>query len=126
MDYNRVSHEFSQDDLDWFKQQLNAIRERIKPALVTMPRGFRKRLKSIGNRMHTFVELALDYAAKFPLLAPSNFNFAEFQKDWKLTMQMKSILKDVDALVETLYDIYLVAGGDALAHARNFYGSVVP
>ncbi|NIR06595.1 MAG: hypothetical protein GTN82_14335 [Candidatus Aminicenantes bacterium] len=36
----------------------------------------------------------------------------------------KSPLKDVDALVESLYDIFLAAGGDALAHARNFYGSV--
>ena len=124
MDYNRVSHEFSQEDLDWFKQEINAFRERIKPALVTLPRGFRSRLKTIGNRMHPFVEQALDYAGKFPLLAPANFNFAEFQKDWKLTMQVKSILKDAEALVESLYDIFLVAGGDALAHARNFYGSV--
>jgi hypothetical protein len=123
MEYKRVSYEFSQEELDGFKQDMNSIRVRIESALVILNPELRRRLKTIGNRMHPFVEQSLDYVKTFPNLAPANFDVNEFQRDWNLTIQTKSLLKEMEALVESIFDIYLGAGGDALAHARNFYGS---
>ena len=51
MEYKRVSYEFSQEDLDGFRQDITSIRERLNPAFVNLTPDFRRRRKTIGNRL---------------------------------------------------------------------------
>lgn len=123
MEYQRTSYVFSQEELDGFAQDIQSMRTRLAPTLVTLPPDGSKRLQSVGDKTHPFVEQALKYAQDFPHLHPGSFGLAEFQTDWNLTMQLKELIKNLETVVDEFKDTYLAAGGDANEHARAFYKS---
>ena len=122
MEYDRVSYTFSLEEMDGIRQDMEAIRTKLNPAMVKLSPELRRRLLPLGDRTHPFAEQCLDYAKKFPHLVSPHLDIAEFQRDWDLTIQMKVLLKEMETVMTNFLDIYLGAGADAYAHARNFYG----
>ena len=122
MEYDRVSYTFSQEEIDGIRQAMESIREKINPAIVRLSPELRRRLLPLGVRTHPFAEQCLDYAKKYPHLVSPYLDVPEFQKDWDLTIQAKVLLKELETIKINLTDIYMGAGADAYAHARNFYG----
>jgi hypothetical protein len=122
LEYDRVSYTFSQEEMDAIRQAMESIREKINPALVRLSPQLRRRLLPIGDKTHPFVEQCLDYSKKFPHLVSPHLDVAEFQNDWDLTIQAKVLLRELETIKTNVTDIFLGAGADAYAHARNFYG----
>jgi hypothetical protein len=123
MEYDRVSYEFSQEELDGFRSDIDSLRSRIKPAQVTLHPSLRRSLKTMGDRSHPFVEQTLQYATENPHICMGFLDVNEYKRDWDFTMNMKSIIKNIETLVQNLKDTYLASSADAYAHARKFYAA---
>jgi hypothetical protein len=123
MEYQRVSYEFNQEEMDGFRNDIDAMRTRLQPTQVTLHPKLRRSLKTMGDRSHPFVEQTLQYAAENPSICMGFLDVNEFQKDWNFTLQMKSIIKNIETLVQNLKDTYLAGSADAFAHARQFYAA---
>ena len=93
LEYDRVSYEFSQEEMDGFRNDIDSMRTRLQPTQVTLHPKLRRSLKTMGDRSHPFVEQTLQYATENPNICMGFLDVIEFQRDWSFTLQMKSIIK---------------------------------
>ena len=124
MEYGRVSYLLSQEEMDGIYQDIDSIKARIEPFRYSLSPELRRRLKTMGDRAHPFVEKTHEYSHKVPQLATAFFDRDEFDKDWEFTMQLKKVLMYLATLTESLTDTFLAVSADAYAHARNYYDGV--
>ena len=84
--------------MDGFKNDIDSMRTRLKPTLITLHPKLRRSLKTMGDRSHPFVEQTLQYATENPNICMGFLDVIEFKRDWDFTMQMKSIIKNIETL----------------------------
>ncbi|MBV5284143.1 MAG: hypothetical protein JZU53_17110 [Paludibacter sp.] len=84
----------------------------------------RLELSKMGDKTIAFVQKSLEYAENNPSLVPVYLDIPEAKKDFALSQDLNSVLKQVSTLQRAIEDTMMVAGSEAYNAALVFYNSV--
>ena len=92
--------------------------------LIGLSTDERKKLTKIGKRSLDFVERSLMHAKENKGLIPSYVGLDEFDRDYRLMVQLRRITALLDSLSSKIKDTYIQTGAEAYSSAREFYNAV--
>ena len=121
---NRISVEFSPDDLAAIRAAVQVLQERLLPKLVMLGPDGRRELAKMGDRTVAFVRKAADYARAEAGLRPPYLDLDEFARDLAAVDALTTLQRPLDQISAALDDSVLAAGSDAYAAALAFYHAV--
>lgn len=98
--------------------------EAIFPFLVALTPGDRQCLTKLGKRSLDFVERSLMHAKENQDKLTPLVNLEQFDRDYRLMIQLRRILSIVESFGRKLRDTYMLTGSEAYEASRDFYDFV--
>lgn len=120
---NRISKEIPAADIEKFQQKMQEIRE-LFPWLISLTAEERLGGLRLGDRTYPFMMKAMEYVDSHPYFLPSYIDVAEMKKDFKLWVDLNSLLRANDILRDAIADTAAQAGAEAMEGVFAYYASV--
>lgn len=121
---NKLSINFSEEDMTDINQSMSILREKLMPVLKNLTPDETRQLTKMGDKTYSFVIKAFEHCEKNPELVPQYVNLDEFRLDIRAYDQMRQYHGFLSQLNDLLYHSMLLAGSDAYANARAAYKSM--
>lgn len=122
---NQISTAIPAEILADILAKLNALNASLANYLLfNLTPSDRLELSKMGDKTIAFVQKSLEYAENNPALVPVYLDIAEAKKDFTLSQDLNTILKQVSTLQRAIEDTTMVAGSEAYNAALVFYNSV--
>ena len=123
MPYQAISAAISDDKLQEIKTAIASIRANM-PFLVSLTVDERRKRIKMGDKSLAFVSNSLSVTQNNPEVVPSNFDIAEFNKDYQLTVSLTEVLSLLQQLTEEVDDTLLAVGSESMASSLLVYDYV--
>lgn len=123
MPYQTISAALSEAQLQEIKAAIATIRSNM-PFLISLTVDERRKRFKMGNKSLAFVSNSLSVTQNNPEVVPSNFDIAEFNKDYQLTVSLTEILTLLQQLTEEVDDTLLAVGSESMASSLLVYDYV--
>ena len=123
MPYQAISAAISDNKLQEIKTAIASIRSNM-PFLVSLTVDERRKRIKMGDKSLAFVSNSLSVTQNNPEVVPSNFDIAEFNKDYQLTVSLTEVLSLLQQLTEEVDDTLLAVGSESMASSLLVYDYV--
>ena len=123
MPYQAISAAISDNKLQEIKTAIASIRANM-PFLVSLTVDERRKRVKMGDKSLAFVSNSLSVTQNNPEVVPSNFDIAEFNKDYQLTVSLTEVLSLLQQLTEEVDDTLLAVGSESMASSLLVYDYV--
>jgi hypothetical protein len=123
MPYENISATVSDQDMVKIKGAIATIRTQLPFLINLTPAERRKRFK-MGDKSLAFVRNSVTATQNNPSIVPSNFDIAEFNRDYQLTLALSEVLGLLEQLTETVDDTLLAVGSESMAGSLLVYDYV--
>jgi hypothetical protein len=123
MPYQSISAALSEAQLQEIKTAIATIRSNM-PFLISLTVDERRKRFKMGDKSLAFVSNSLSVTQNNPEIVPSNFDIAEFNKDYQLTVSLTEILTLLQQLTEEVDDTLLAVGSESMASSLLVYDYV--
>ncbi len=123
MPYQAISAALSEAQLQEIKTAIATIRSNM-PFLISLTVDERRKRFKMGDKSLAFVSNSLSVTQNNPEVVPSNFDIAEFNKDYQLTTSLTEILTLLQQLTEEVDDTLLAVGSESMASSLLVYDYV--
>jgi len=120
---NLASVNIPEADLKDCKAAIAVLKAKLMPHLVVLTPVERQELPKVGEKTASFVEKGSEYAQKYSDLAPVYLDVAALMEDIATVRLTRSLVQDLDRILQALSDTLMAAGADALQAVLIFYGS---
>ncbi len=91
------------------------------PFLLALNPEDRQAIPKIGKRSLDFVERSLMHAKENKNLVPPLVNLDEFDRDYRLMVQLRRVLSVAESFTRKIKDTYMAVGSEAYESSRDFY-----
>ena len=123
MPYQAISAAISDNKLQEIKTAIASIRANM-PFLVSLTVDERRKRVKMGDKSLAFVSNSLSVTQNNPEVVPSNFDIAEFNKDYQLAVSLTEVLSLLQQLTEEVDDTLLAVGSESMASSLLVYDYV--
>ena len=123
MPYQAISAAISDNKLQEIKTAIASIRANM-PFLVSLTVDERRKRIKMGDKSLAFVSNSLSVTQNNPEVVPSNFDIAEFNKDYQLAVSLTEVLSLLQQLTEEVDDTLLAVGSESMASSLLVYDYV--
>ncbi len=101
-----------------------AIIQTQLPFLINLTPDERRKRFKMGNKGLALVRNSVTTTQNNPSIVPSNFDVAEFNRDYQLTVALSEVLGLLEQLTETVDDTLLAVGSESMAGSLLVYDYV--
>ena len=123
VNFNLISTSLSDEAHAAVIDSIKAIETQI-PFAITLPVEEKVALPGVGIKTVEFIDKTYEYALKNPTLVPQFLDMVEYEKDTKLTTQLRTIMNHLVPLVDKINDTLALVGSEAYSSSRIFYHHV--
>jgi hypothetical protein len=120
MPYENISATVSDQAMTEIKSAIAAIHTHLPFLINLTPDERRKRFK-MGDKSLAFVRNSVTATQNNPDIVPGNFNIAEFNRDYQLTVALSEVLGRLEQLTETVDDTLMAVGSESMASSLLVY-----
>ena len=120
MPYANISATVSDQAMGEIKGAITTIQTNLPFLINLTPDERRKRFK-MGDKSLAFVRNSVTATQNNPDIVPGNFNIAEFNRDYQLTVALSEVLGLLEQLTETVDDTLLAVGSESMASRLLVY-----
>jgi len=108
------------------EQAVQMIRsaEALFPFLTGVDPNTKKRFPKMGKKSLDFVERSLMHARENRNLVPPFVDIDQFERDYRLMIQMRRVLSMSESFTSKLKHTYFLISAEAFSSAREFYNAV--
>ena len=121
MSVNRISIDITEARETAITEKTNELARAAEDLEVVISREEFNSLPKVADGRIPFVEKAAEYAVSNPEHVPAVLNVAEFQKDVKLFVALRRLIRPLRQLLDRLESAMTVAGSEAFYAARDYY-----
>lgn len=118
---NLISAEFSSEDMKKIDDALNTIIEVLEKKAVNLTPDERRQYGNVADYNKMFIEKVKINMEQAPDTVPATINKAEFDRDYKLSTQMREPLRKVYRILEMITDTRMLADTDNYAVGLLYY-----
>ncbi len=123
MPYDNISATISDPAMAEIKGAIAVIQNQLPFLINLTPDERRKRFK-MGDKSLAFVRNSVTTTQNNPDIVPSNFDIAEFNRDYQLTVALSEVLGLLEQLTETVDDTLLAVGSESMTGSLLVYDYV--
>lgn len=123
MPYENISATVSDQAMTEIKSAIAAIQDNLPFLINLTPDERRKRFK-MGDKSLAFVRNSVTATQNNPSIVPGNFDIAEFNRDYQLTVALSEVLGLLEQLTKTVGDTLLAVGSESMAGSLLVYDYV--
>lgn len=123
MPYENISAAVSAEDLAEIKAAIATIQTRL-PFLISLTADERRKRIKMGDKSLAFVRNSVTVTQNNPEIVPSNFDIAEFTRDYQLTVDLTEVLSLLEQLTEKVDDTLLAVGSESMGGSLLVYDYV--
>lgn len=120
MPYENISAAVSDQAMGEIKEAIATIQANLPFLINLTPDERRKRFK-MGDKSLAFVRNSVTATQNNPSIVPSNFDIAEFNRDYQLTVALSEVLGLLEQLTETVDDTLLAVGSESMSSSLLVY-----
>ena len=120
MPYENISATISDQAMAEIKGAIAAIHTHLPFLINLTPDERRKRFK-MGDKSLAFVRNSVTATQNNPDIVPGNFDIAEFNRDYQLTVALSEVLGLLEQLTETVDDTLLAVSSESMASSLLVY-----
>ncbi|HEX2956918.1 MAG TPA: hypothetical protein VHO70_08795 [Chitinispirillaceae bacterium] len=124
MSENRVSIQFTPEQLAAIEGAVNTISNILAPVCVTLTPDQRRQILKMGPSSEPIVNAANLCAQQNPQFVPSFVDAAELNKDVTVVNELTKISNIIAPIVQMVDDTRMLAGSEAMTASLPIYGSV--
>jgi hypothetical protein len=117
---NRISAVLSDSDVTAINAAIATIRAKL-PFLVALTEQQRKTMAKGGTKSQGIIALSANFAAANPTALPTEFDAAEFAKDYALYAKFAPVMASIAQLNEDGGDTLMVLGGELYLQSTTTY-----
>ena len=121
---NIVSIQIPDEELEAILQQVRELENKLKPYLIALASGSRRRGLKMSDKTLPFVEKAAGYAQSHAGFTPPYMEVEELAIDLKAYGDLTKVFREVDQLHRNLNDTIIQSGSEAFAEALAYYQAV--
>lgn len=123
MPYDNISATISDPAMAEIKGAIAVIQNNLPFLINLTPDERRKRFK-MGDKSLAFVRNSVTATQNNPGIVPSNFDIAELNRDYQLTVALSEVLGLLEQLTETVDDTLLAVGSESMTGSLLVYDYV--
>lgn len=124
MSENRVSIQFTQEQIAVIEGAVNTIKGILNPICITLTPDQRQQIVKMGPASVPIVNSANMCAQQNPQFVPSFVDSAELNKDVVAVNDLTKIANLIAPVVQMIDDTKMLAGSEAMTASLPIYGSV--
>ncbi|MGG6240095.1 hypothetical protein ACQ4N7_15835 [Nodosilinea sp. AN01ver1] len=123
MPYENISATISVQDLSEIKAAIATVEDHL-PFLISLTTEERRKRIKMGDKSLAFVRNSVTATQNNPEFVPSNFDIAEFARDYQLTVDLTEVLGLLEQLTEKVDDTLLAVGSESMSSSLLVYDYV--
>ena len=124
MSENRISLQFTKDELTQIKAAIETLVGLLAPKLIALNAADKRRLSKISDDSIPFNEKVAQYVVSNPEFVPMFRTTDEFLIDFSAFKELRGFIRLLEQVFGNMQDTSMLAGSEADEFARAYYGAV--